>query len=165
MDTILKKKEYYIAVLQKYTGWGKENRDTKNLLNVLENFDSSDSVWEVKTNLLIKINSIISPINLDHIVELPIAELYIDMGNFVVFTTNGIYNCRKTIIENIMYKDILRVDSNSINNGLWNKSMYERFFDIKLILTDERIAIITLEYGVSFRPLIYFLTTVNQHNI
>ncbi len=162
MNKLFKKKEYCISLLQQYNGWGKENLG---LLDVLVGSELSSEIeaTTVATNILINTNKIISPIQLENSVELPVVELFIDIENFVVFTTQCIYNCRKTIIEKIEYLDIIKVDSNSLTQFLLNKSTTLHFGDIELILSNGTKVIVVFEYGISFRPLVYFLTMINDN--
>jgi hypothetical protein len=39
MNRLLKTKKGYIALLQKYNGWGRDDEDTKSLLDVFEVLD------------------------------------------------------------------------------------------------------------------------------
>lgn len=164
MDSLLKIKKQYIDLLQKYNGWGGSKEEIGDLLDVLGIVDTDlERLKEKpKTNILVDINEIVSPVYLDYNVELPIVELFVDKDNFVVFTTQSIYNCRNTMIEKIGYRDIVGVDENSINDAFSNRIKNMQVVDIKLIITNGNRVPITVEYGISFRPIAYFLTVVNK---
>lgn len=167
MNNLLKKKGELISLLQKNNGWGKNKEDVRNLLDVLdiEESDLEDSKAKPQTRLLIDTNRLKSSFELDHQIELPIVELFIDNSNFVVFTTRGIYNCRVGIIKQIEYSDITGVDENSINGVFCDSPKNLHLFDIKLIVKNGKEIPITIEYGISFRPIVYFLIIVNKKKI
>jgi hypothetical protein len=164
MNRLLKTKKGYIALLQKYNGWGRDDEDTKSLFDVLEVLDSdlNSEQQTHQTNILTSTNKIISPIQLDNSIELPIVELFIDGENFVVFTTECIYNCRNASLQKLDYINIIGIDENSLNDFFRYKSKNKRFYDIKLITSNGNIMPITFEFGVSFRPIVYFLSIIND---
>ncbi len=168
MISLLAIKKQHINLLQKYNTWGK-SEEAENLLDVLDVFNidlenqiEKSKINSLKTTILIDTNEIVSPVCLDYRIELPIVELFIEKDNFVLFTTQHIYNCRGAIVDKIKYIDILSVDENSINDVLRDKTKNVRFFDIQLVLTNHNKVPITIEYGISFRPIVYFLTVINE---
>ena len=171
MDKLLKIKQQKIDILQKYTGWGKSIKEVENLLDVLgENTDldnlEGDCLINPKTHILINTNEIKSPIYLNYNFELPLVELFLDKNNFTIYTTKHIYNARNGIIKKIEYEEIIRIDENSMNDILYNNPDNLSCFDIMLITSNGNKIPITIEYGISFRPIFYFLiTTINSKEV
>ena len=170
MNNLFERKKNYIELLQKYNGWGINKEAADSLLSDVEIVDTDfqNATYSLQTNLLVNTNKIVSPINLDTSLELPITELFIDNDNFIVFTTKCIHSCRNSSISQIKYTDILEVDEMSVIESMRKRlviNKIEQFIDINLILSDGSKIPITIEYGISFRPIIYFLTTVNKQKI
>ena len=171
MDKLLKIKQQKIDILQKYGGWGKSIKEGENLLDVLgentglDNLEG-DCLISPKTRILINTNEIKSPIYLNYNFELPIVELLLDKNNFVIYTTKHIYSVRNEIIKKIEYEEIIGIDENSINGGLYNNPDNLSCFHIMLITSNENKIPITIEHGISFRPILYFLaTTINSKKV
>lgn len=166
MDNLLRIKAQQINILQ-IEGWGKNANEVGDLLSVLgESVDlenrKDNSITGFKTRLLNNTNAIVSPIHLDYSIELPLVELFIEEANFVLFTTQFIYNCRKATITKIGYAEIIRIDEKSINKFLYKRLENSQFMDINLITVNGDSVPIVFEYGISFRPIVYFLTIVNK---
>ncbi len=114
---------------------------------------------DLETQILVHTNEIISPISLNHNIELPLLELYIDKENFVVFTTQNIYNCRDAALSAINYDDIVAINENSLTSRPLNPKK-GRIFDIIIILPNGSSVPIKVEYGIPLPCIAHFLTTI-----
>lgn len=169
MNRLFKIKKQHIDLLQKYNSWGKSKEDIGDLLDVLEVADidlgslkEKSSTNTLQTKILIDANKIVAPIHIDNDIELPIAELFIDNNNFVVYTTQCIYNCRNAITEKIDYTNIVGVDEDLINDTLRDMARQIQIIELKLIIANGNRVPISIEYGIPFRPIVYFLTKVKD---
>jgi hypothetical protein len=106
-------------------------------------------------------NEIISPIYLNHNIELPLLELHIDKDNFVVFTTKNIYNCRDTFNSVINYDDIIGIDEISLILSSSNTKIAQ-IFDILIVLSNGTSMPIKVEHGIPISCIVYFLITITK---
>lgn len=169
MNHLSKIKKQHIDLLQKYNNWGKSKEDIGDLLAVLEVADidleslkEKSSTNTSQTKILIDTTKIVAPIHINNDIELPIVELFIDNNNFIVYTTQCIYNCRNAITEKIDYTDIVGVDENSINDALQDMIRQIQLIEVKLIIVNGNRIPISIEYGIPFRPIVYFLTRIKD---
>ncbi|MFN0202545.1 MAG: hypothetical protein ACKVTZ_13555, partial [Bacteroidia bacterium] len=165
MDKLLKIKKQYIDLLQQHTSWGKNIETVDDSLDIFEKENSDLSAIRYnRTQILVNTNEIVSPIHLDTVIELPKAELFIDDANFVIYTTKGIYCCIESTLNIIEYKNIAKIDYDySLTKFFRSNPKGFEIFDFRLIFSNGAYMEILLEYGVSWRPIVRFLSVVNDY--
>lgn len=164
MNELDKIKKKYIDLLQMHTSWGKGKEIGEDLLKALgvNEINEMKIGKEPETKLLLETNELVSPLKLDLCIELPVVELFIDKANFVIFTTLQIYSCKNSTIEKIEYKNIEGIDEDSLNNFLRYRARKAQLFEMNIIISNGSVKPITIEYGFTFRPVVYFLTRVRE---
>jgi hypothetical protein len=166
-------KERYIAVLQQYSDWGVDQdpqqvkQAAKEIFESIpiEGIESAD--WleamflsQPQTALLKDTHAIRSPLELDHAVEQPLAELYINDAEFCLLTTQGIYCSMSDKLTRTVYSKIAQIDEDSVLKSFAERAKDKPFGTFDLITTDQGRVSVLFEYGKAHRPILSFLTQV-----